>query len=212
MTRREYKKRFTEDDAVGWQYIDKALQKLYGHQKPQHFAPVLYYSLGGDLPLDGISVYESNKQEEHFHFITYGFSELYYNAENAGQEFSKWEFELTFRLKKVSANNDLIWAGNLLQNLAKHVFKNETWFEPFQTISVGGPIKKEPPTEITALAFVPDPELDTMQTPHGDVQFLQLVGLTTPEYKTLDKKKKTEAFIGKMQASNPLLITDLARK
>lgn len=100
MTSEEYKKLFSEDDAVGWLYIDKELEKLYPGQEPKHFAPALHYAIGGEDPLDGISVYESEKQASHFHFVTYGFSELYYNEESAGNEFSKFGFELSFRLKR----------------------------------------------------------------------------------------------------------------
>lgn len=47
-----------------------------------------------------VCVYESDKQEKHHHIVSYGLSELYYNEECAGKEFSKFGFEFTFRLKK----------------------------------------------------------------------------------------------------------------
>ena len=79
-----YKKLFSEDDAVGWEAMDKSLEALYPDQEPKHYAPNLPASLGGDSYLDGISIYHSEYQEPHFHFVTYGFSELYYNEEAAG--------------------------------------------------------------------------------------------------------------------------------
>ncbi len=81
MTLEEYKKEFSEDDSVGWLEIDKVFDQLYPEQEPKHFAPAISYMLGGESPLDGVSIYESKKQENHFHFVTYGFSELYYNEE-----------------------------------------------------------------------------------------------------------------------------------
>lgn len=45
MTLEDYKNHFTEDDAVGWQAIDRELENLYPGQEPKHFAPALYYSL-----------------------------------------------------------------------------------------------------------------------------------------------------------------------
>lgn len=74
--------------------------------------------LGGEHPLDGVSYYESKNQEDHYHFVTYGFSELYYNEEKVEGEFSKWGFELTFRLKPFEADNgNPSWAVALYKTL-----------------------------------------------------------------------------------------------
>lgn len=94
-----YRKTYTEDDAVGWLAIDQAIDKIYGNQESIHFAPIISSMLGGEDPLDGVSVYESTQQAPHLHFISYGFSQLYYDEEAVGKEFSKFGFELTFRLK-----------------------------------------------------------------------------------------------------------------
>ncbi len=188
MTPEEYKQQFQEDDAVGWTAIDSELVLLYPEQEPKHLAPQLYYSIGGTEPLDGISIYKSERQEPHFHFVTYGFSELYYNEESAGGEFSKFGFELTFRLKRQSDNDNVIWACNLLQNLAKYVFKSGKWFEEFDFIPAYSPIRQDYPSDLTALAFVNDPELNKINTPNGDVHFLQMIGITTAEFDILKQK------------------------
>ena len=87
MNLEEYKKQFNEDDSVGWNFIDKELVKIYSEQEPKHYAPTIHYALGGEEPLDGISIYKSEQQTKHFHFVTYGFSELYYDEESSGGEF-----------------------------------------------------------------------------------------------------------------------------
>jgi Suppressor of fused protein (SUFU) len=216
MTKDEYKQQFSEDDAVGWLSIDKELETLYPNQEPKHFAPKLYFALGGEEPLDGLSVYESSKQEDHFHIISYGFSQLYYDEESAGEEYSKWGFELTFRLKKnLGNNNNPDWALNLIQNLAKYVFSSKKYFDEYHVFPANGPIRLDYDTDITALAFVPDPELGKIRTPNGEVIFLQLVGLTTVEYDFLKNdpvENKTEQLISELRRTNPLLITDLERK
>ena len=209
------KKQFSEDDSVGWDFIDTELVKIYSEQEPLHFAPTLHYALGGEGPLDGISVYKSDEQTKHFHFVTYGFSELYYDEESAGGDFSKYGFELTFRLKMEDENDNVNWVCNLLQNLAKYVFKSGKWFEEYHFIPANGPIRSEFDTEITALAFVLDPELGKIDTPHGEVMFLQMVGLTTNEYEELKQNpntNETEKLIEKLKQTNELLITDLNRK
>ena len=147
-----YKKLFSEDDAVGWEAIDKSLEALYPHQEPEHYAPNLPASLGGDSYLDGISIYHSEYQEPHFHFVTYGFSELYYNEEAAGGDYSGFGFELTFRLKK-SGDENVGWAINFLQNIAKYVFTSGNYFEPFHVFPANSPIRLEYDTQITAVAL-----------------------------------------------------------
>lgn len=213
MTPEEYKNRFSEDDAVGWLSIDHELEKLYPGQEPQHFAPSLHYALGGENPLDGISVYQSKVQNDHFHFVTYGFSELYYNEESVSDGFSKFGFELTFRLKK-GGDDNIQWAMNMMQNLAKYVFNSGKWFEEFHFITAKGPIRLEYDTPLTALAFVSDPELGKISTPHGELQFLQMVGLTSAEYELLLQNPviaETEKLIQTLRRDNALLITDLDR-
>lgn len=215
MNTEEYQKQFTEDDAVGWECIDQELEKIYPGQKPLHFAPPLHYVAGGNDPLDGISVYRSEKQENHFHFVTYGFSELYYSEKSAGGEFSKFGFELTFRLKMEEEDDHIHWVCNLLQNLARYVFQSGKWFEEYHLIPAGGPIRIGYDTDITALSFAPDPELGKTETPHGEVSFLQIVGLTTGEYKSLEQNpalSETEKVIDRLRENNGLLITDLDRK
>lgn len=211
----EYKQKYTLDDAVGWQFIDAHIEKLYGTQKPKHFATAPHFIAGGENPLDGISVFISNNNEEHYHFVTYGFSELYYNEECLNQEFSKFGFELTFRLKKTSEDENLSWVCGLLQNMAKYVFKTGNWFAEFQVFPANGPINLDYETQITALAFATDPELGFIKTPHGEVQFLQLIGITTKEYEEFQRNptfEETEKILQRLKNGNELLITDLDRK
>lgn len=214
MNLEEYKQKFTEDDAVGWLSIDEKVNEIYGQQEPQHFGTIIKYMLGGKDPLDGISVYESQNQEDHYHIVSYGLSELYYNEESAGKEFSKYGFEFTFRLKK-KEGDDFNWAMNLMQNLARYVFETGKWFEEFHFIPTNSPIRLDYDTNLTAIAFVLDPELGKIQTPHGEVQFLQMVGITTDEYELLKQNPKlaeTEKLLEQLKINNPLLITNLDRK
>lgn len=214
MTLDEYRKEFSEDDAVGWLSIDKELNKLYPGQEPKHFAPAISYMLGGEHPLDGVSIYESKKHSDHYHFVTYGFSELYYNEEKLNGDFSKWGFELTFRLKPFADDEgDPGWAIALLQNIAKYVFDSGNWFEEYHYMPANGPIRLDTETDMTALLIVADPEIEKIQTPHGEVSFLQIVGLTTAEYENLKAHPETvEQLVATLKENNPLLVTDLTRK
>ncbi len=86
-----------EDPAPGWDAITAAFERLYpGQTEPVHYAPIISMRLGGSDPLDGISVYDGG---EYWHFVTYGFSELY-EKESENKEYSGFGMEFTMKLKK----------------------------------------------------------------------------------------------------------------
>lgn len=214
----EYKSAYNEEDAVGWLAIDAQLEKIYKQQEPRHYPPLcgLHYMAGGTDPIDGASVYDSYKQLFHRHIISYGMSELYYNEDKADGEFSKWGFELTFRLVPFDQDeHDPIWAIQVMNNLARYVFNSGRWFEENQFIPANGPIRLQTETDITGFVFALDPELGKINTPHGEVSFLQLVGITSAELERLKQNPTTanvENLINELKVHNPLLITDLKRK
>lgn len=213
MQQDEYKNKFSEDDAVGWESIDQHLQKYYPNQEPQHFGTLIKYSMGGDEPLDGISIYECDRQQGHYHLASYGLSELYYNEEACGNEFSKFGFELSFRVPKQDAG-DLYWAMGLMQFYARYVFQSGKWFDPYHFAPANNSINNDPACALTGVAFVLDPELGKIDTPHGEVQFLQMFGLTTAELEKLFENPTTsecQKFLEPVQQLNPLLITDFSR-
>ncbi len=219
MTQKEYKNLFDEDDAVGWLEIDKVVEGIYGDQKPRHYAPPVHYMLGGEDPLDGVSIYDSQKDIFHRHLVSYGMSELYYNEEAAGGEFSKWGFEFTFRLKPFAEDgDDPTWVVNLMNNLARYVIKSGKWFEEYHVIPANGPIRLNSTAEINivGVTFVSDPELGKVQTPHGEVSFLQMVGLTANEMNRITSASsaydEVKKVLDEIKTTNPLMITDLLRR
>ena len=219
MTQKEYKNLFDEDDPVGWLEIDKVVEGIYGDQKPRHYAPPLHYMVGGEDPLDGVSIYDSQKDMFHRHLVSYGMSELYYNEEAAGGEFSKWGFEFTFRLKPFDEDgDDPTWVVNLMNNLARYVIKSGKWFEEYHVIPANGPIRLNSTDEINivGVAFVSDPELGKIQTPHGEVSFLQMVGLTANEMDRITSANsaydEVKKVLDEIKTTNPLMITDLLRR
>ena len=194
-TEEQYKTQFEEEDAVGWDTIDEALLKVYPEQEPRHYGTILKYMLGGEDPLDGISIYDNYKQIFHRHIVSYGMSELYYSPESAENEFSGWGFEFTFRIVPFEedkdgegAKNEPSWAMNVMQNLARYVFESKKWFEAYHFIPANGPIRLECDTKLVGIAFAPDPQLGTIETPNGEVAFLQMVGITQKELDCLSIK------------------------
>ena len=212
----EYKARYgAGNGSPGWDAIDKRCEALYPGQEPVHFLAAAPAMAGGPDILEGVSVYASDHGPvPHLHYVSYGMSNLHYDEEAVGGEFSRWGFEFTFRLKakaKDARNNS--WPVQLMQNLARYVESTEKWFEEFHFIGTNGPIRADYPTALTAIAFVRDPELGEMETPHGKVVFLQIVGLTTDEFQAElpTAGAGIEALLDRLRTGNPLLVTELDR-
>ncbi|AVK84849.1 branched-chain alpha-keto acid dehydrogenase subunit E2 [Lysinibacillus sp. B2A1] len=199
-----------EVTAVGWDAIDQALLQVYGEQEPMHYGTMIPYSLGGEDPLDGISAYKSETPIPHWHFVTYGFTELY-EKEFENEEYSGYGFELTFRLvRNENEEEPPAWALNLLQNMGRYVFNSGNVFRTGDYLDANGPICLDADTQLTALAFTQDPELAEIDTPNGKMEFIQMVGITEDELEAM----QTWNTLGMLQAGIqqiPSYITDLTR-
>ncbi|WP_083599036.1 suppressor of fused domain protein [Massilia sp. CF038] len=171
---------------------------------------VLPYMFGGPDPLDGISIYQRTEPVPHWHYVTYGFSELY-AKESEDPACSGYGIELTFRLRAHEDDTSApIWAISFLQNLARYVFETGNVFSPGDRMSANGPIAVEMPTAICAMAFVQDPELPPTDTANGHLTFLQVVGLTVEEEQAA-KHWQTDKMLQALLTHMPLWVTDLGR-
>lgn len=199
-----------EDLSPGWDAITAALERVYPGQEPKHYATVIKWMLGGPDPLDGVSVWKRTEPVPHWHYLSYGLSELYAKESNDA-ETSGYGFELTFRLACEPDDEDPpAWAVNFLQNLARYVFKSGNVFDDGHWMTANGPIALEQETLIRSMGFVFDPELPAIDTSNGRMSFIQVVGLTEDEEragKQWDTRKLLEALLPAM----PLWVTDLAR-
>ncbi|MBN3527243.1 suppressor of fused domain protein [Paenibacillus apiarius] len=199
-----------EVTTTGWDAIDQELSKIYGEQEPKHYGTYMPYALGGPDPLDGISAYKADRPNPHWHFVTYGFSELY-DKESDNTEDSGYGFELTFRLtRKEEEEEPPAWALNLLQNMGRYVFNSGNVFRAGDYLDANGPICLESDTQLTALAFVNDPELAAIDTPNGRVQFLQMIGITGDELEAMQTWNTLGVLSTGLQYM-PYYITDLER-
>lgn len=198
-----------DGSAPGWEAINAGLAPIYGDQKPLHWGTVIKYRLGGPDPLDGISAYRRSEPVPHWHFVTYGFSELY-AKESEDKAVSGFGFELTFRLRAGDESEPQPWVFNFLQNLARYVFSSGNGFDHGHYMNLNGPIALGADTRIRAIAFAFDPELAARETPHGHLAFLQVVGITLDELVAI-KGWNTNGFLELAAAELPLLVTDLGR-
>lgn len=204
-----------DDDAQGWDAIDQALEKVYGDQQAAHFGTLIKFRLGGPDPLDGISVYRSEHGQPHWHYVTYGFSDLYGDLDDSRDiepgKPSGYGFELTFRLARSADEQEPpSWPLNFLQNIARYVFRTGNVFAPGHWMTANGPIAADTETLLTEMGFVQDPELPPVHTPFGDLMFLQLVGLTADELREV-RRWNVQGALQAMLPHMPLWISDLNR-
>lgn len=205
----------THDDhgTPGWDAINVALAALYPGQEPKHFGTALPYTLGGNDPLDGISVYWAESPRPHWHYVTYGFSELYDKQSDDAAD-SGYGFELTFRLAAAPGQGaddaPPVWPMNLLQNLARYVFSSGNVFEAGHHLDANGPIALDTDTVLRHLALVEDPQLPPRDTANGRVRFLQVVGLADDEMAAV-RRWSTQGVLDALLPAMPLWITDLQR-
>ncbi|KQO26673.1 aminotransferase [Acidovorax sp. Leaf76] len=207
----------TEASSPGWDAISARVDQLYPGQEPKHFGTLISHMLGGPDPLDGISAWRRTDPVPHWHFVTYGLSELY-AKESDDPEVSGYGFELTFRLAmeqgEVAGDPNAeppAWALNFLQNLARYVFQSDNVFRDGHWMTANGPIALGRATQICSMGFVTDPELaEPLATPNGSVEFLQVVGLTVEEERAA-KQWRTRSLLEVLLPHMPLWVTDLGR-
>ena len=196
-------------EAPGWDAIDGALAKLYPGQEPRHWAPDVPASLGGEAPLEGVSVYASDRNTPHWHAVSYGMSELFEKT-SKDKRTSGFGFEFTLRLARGKERMAPRWPAGAFQALAGYVLSSGRVFDAGHRMNTGHPLGPGGRSRLTCIAFLEDPELGTRRTPHGRVRFLQIVGLTADELEAM-KATSTEKVLRVMARTNPLLVTDLRR-
>lgn len=191
--------------------IDSVLAQLYGTTEPEHWTVSHHWTVGSADPLEGISAYARTDPVPHWHYITYGMSEL---DEKAWGEpsVSGWGFEFTFRLVgDVDVDPAPVWPAHFMQNLARYVFTSGKRFAAGQTIKANGPIAADhAESPIRAVGFATDPELGIIETVNGRVEFLQIVGLAETEYQAA-RGGKLLGVLDALRERLPLLVTDIDR-
>lgn len=215
---REPREPETHDDAEeptpGWDAITARLDERYGDQEPVHWGTIIGWRIGGPDPLDGTSAYRNDGPPTHWHYASYGLSELY-EKESEDAARSGWGIELTFRLARPpgvdQAEPPPVWPVAFLQNLAREVFERGNVFWPGHYLDAHGPIALEVETDIRAAVFVDDPDLGSIDTPNGTVRFVQVVGITLDEFAAI-RRWDCDAVVDLLGRDNPLLVTDLQRQ
>lgn len=144
--------------APGRDAIDAALGRLYPGAQARHVTFAASAEPGSIL--HGCAAYPA---DGHWHYVTYGLSELYDKSEDDDPEWSGWGFELTFRLERGAGEQEAPqWPFALLHRAATFVNHRGTLLDEGDSIDVD-----------PVLVFARDPLLGEIATPHGRVVFLQ---------------------------------------
>lgn len=209
---------------LGLEALYSTCLKLYPNQpNPLQVTAVLKYWLGGPDPLDYISMYSYPGDVErnippHWHYISFGLSDLHGDGrvhEAASNDTpSGFGFELTFRLKReLQETAPPTWPAAVMQSLAKYVFQSENNLCVGDHVSWHCPLDNSE-SRIQHMLMTEDPQMETVQTPFGQVQFVQIVGVCAEELQAA-QHWNGPGIINLLKnihgAGGPLLVTDMRR-
>lgn len=201
-TKKAEKKKPKDDEVVmdGWKAIEDACLKIYpGQINPKHYGTMIPWMLGGNDPLEGISIYDG---QEYYHFVTFGLSELY-EKENENKEYSGYGFELTVKLKKEGLKDEeagIRGMCGILQAIARLTYTEGEIFQPDEYIYTGQTTGMDPAGKSLITGFITQlDKLGEIETPNGKVQFVELIGVTDAELKSIiDKKLKVKELFERL--------------
>ena len=185
------KKQEIQNNTLGFDAITKECERIYPKQKnPLHYGTLIKWRLGGNDPLDGISVYDGG---QYWHFVTYGLSELY-EKESEDKEISGYGMEFTFKLKKGNHEDEeaeIKGICGILQAIARITFTQGEIFNPYEYLYTGQKegIDVNMKSKITGFITIPDPQFNSLQTSNGKVDFVEFIGVTDSELKTILNKE-----------------------
>ena len=196
----EVKEPAEEVSTDGWLCIEKEFLRVYpGQTKPKHYGTLVKWRLGGNDPLDGISIYDGG---DYWHFVTFGLSELY-EKESENKEISGYGYEMTLKLKKYKFEDEEAEIKNIcgiLQSIARITFNKGEIFLPNEFIYTGQQtgMDAKQKSNITGFITISDTSVNTIDTPNGRVDFLELIGMTDAELKTLSNNASVIDIYGKL--------------
>lgn len=195
---------------IGWDAITKECERVYPNQDdPRHYGTLISWRLGGNDPLDGISIYDGG---DYWHFVTYGLSELY-EKESKDPEYSGYGMEFTLKLKKNLKDEEAELKGicGILQAIARITFENGELFRPYEYLYTGQTqgIDIEMKSLLTGFITIPDSQFQTIETPNGCVEFVEFIGVTDDELQHIIQKEIDVKTLYEKLGSD---VTDYQRK
>jgi len=195
-----------KDVAPGMAAIATAMARLYGYeQEPRHWSSEDSARAGGQDPLEGVSAFPAG---DHWHYVTYGLTQLYEDdsAFPARPGVSGFGFELTFRVARQAGDEAPYWPVQMLQRLARYVFRSSNVFRAGDHMELNGPLGGLRNTQLEAVLFTADPQLPTLETRNGTIEFVQVFGATGDEVDAV-RDWRCDGFLELAAVRNKMLVT-----
>ncbi len=172
--------------------IDAALDRAYPNVKEYRFG--LQAGPGEtEPPLAEVVVYRASKPVPHWHYVTYGLSELGQKT-STDPKLSGFGLEYTLRLVD-SSPTPPAWPINLLRWVAAQVWLTRQAYDPLHSMNFANPRMLETVSPgVEGLAFLADESLGTIDTPNGAVQFVDVVPLARGEFELIGRWDVTKLF------------------
>ena len=181
--------------------INDAVGRLYGGKVAGSWTTAISWALGGPDPLDRVRAYRA---DDHWHYVGYGCSDLDEKS-FPDSELSGFGFELTFRLRGAEPEPP-VWPVHFLQSLVRYVWDTNNYFRAGDWMPFNNAWRAE--LGLAGAVFVEDPQVPTITTEYGKVQFLQVVGVPAA---TIERIAKTpavwDAEVVALRERDPLLVT-----
>ena len=129
-------------------------------------------------------------------------SELY-EKESENKELSGYGYEMTLKLKKYKFEDEEAEIKNIcgiLQSIARITFNKGEIFLPDEFIYTGQQVGMDAKqkSNITGFITISDTSVNTIDTPNGRVEVLELIGMTDAELKTLSNKASVMDIYSKL--------------
>lgn len=162
--------------------IDAALDRLYPTERD--FRMGLMAGPGEDRPpLAEIVAFRASHPVPHWHYVTYGLSEL---DEKTSSEPSVSGFGVEHTLRLVDpAPTPPTWPFQLLRWLARRTELTGYPYEHGHSMNLPSPMLEAYSPGVEGFAFYRDDELGEIDTPTGRLSFVQLVPLQRGEYELI---------------------------
>ncbi|KAG1659861.1 Suppressor of fused [Nymphon striatum] len=209
---------------LGLDALYSVCKKVYpDQQNPLQVTAKTKYWLGGPDPLDYISMYSNPGDADqgippHWHYVSFGLSDLHGDGrvhESSGLDTpSGFGFELTFRLQKCPDETmPPTWPAPVMQALAKYVFKSDNALVAGDHVSWHHSLDNSE-SRLQHILLMEDPQLGTVNTPFGPVNFVQIVGICTEELQVV-QQWNGPGIINLMKSvrgiGGPWLVTNMRR-
>ncbi|XP_020281845.1 suppressor of fused homolog isoform X2 [Pseudomyrmex gracilis] len=210
--------------APGLDALHRLCKQIYPDQSnPLTVTAVLKYWLGGPDPLDYISMYANPGCPKlgvppHWHYVSLGLSDLHGDGRlhpkpGPGRP-SGFGFELTFRLaRERGETTPPTWPATVMQQLAKYVFNSGNTLMPGDHVSWHAPLDGGN-GRITQILMGQDSQFPaSVSTPHGEVSFVQIVGVTSEELQAAQHWNGLGVvnLLKSARDCGPWLVTDMRR-